>query len=418
MSQNHTPTEQPRSSFPAGESAKAVFEREQAVLKKQTADIQRLADRMGRMEWSESLAEELLAAREAGVDFTQRLAKKAGARGVAAPKISLLKNLFQRQEAQETLAGATFNYVQRVQVDPDPGAHKNSQEAIDAGIVAAMGETEEARDNGVQTLADIVNAGNEARKALAATTQSLGEPQTALLRELMKAAPGAERLYEASQVYRQFAARREQWERLTERILSVFSLRELLTAGVEWSQLMLAPLKTRDALLKEAKEAPVLWVDESNHTPLSALSLMSRHVFSPEERTALLADLREALAPAASPNENNPFFALVSRARDTPLDEEMCRALRAAGLSPSTPGRDGVNAIDLARDCIGIEEGMQTGFPHNAGREDLRDFWEKAFARLEHEDLLTQINPARSVDTKKIGVESSGAIPVRASRRI
>jgi len=377
----------------------------------QALSMQALALKLRARTIDESLADDILASRRAGVDFTARVEqtgfRQHGAGGVN--RNSLLALFFLRAEAKETSAATRIEFRSVVESAPGPTKAKR------AALAAGLGETLEEREEGEKMFATLVADNAKAARQLA-REWTPSPSNRAMAHNLREEGRDIDRLSGWASEAQAFFGARKRWERVAERVLPAFSLKELLDARLPWECLVMAPFSARQALFEEARREPVLWVDHADHTPLSAICLMAGQPFAPEERTALLAQLRASGSPGASSNENNPFFVLAVRALENkPLDEELCRALRAAGHTPSTPGRNGETAMDLAQGGIDQMEGYSASSNKSQGNEQIRQFWENMFVRLEHADLQADIFPLEN-DATADSAKSSG--PARVSRRI
>ena len=120
---------------------------------------------------------------------------------------------------------------------------------------------------------------------------------------------------------------------------------------------------------------------------------------SAPERSELISQLLASGAPAAGPEETNPFYVVAARAFDKkPLDEELCRALRAAGHAPSTPGLNGDTAMDLARQGVESMRASLGSMHQNAttkkALDEIEEKWTRIFCRLESADLMAEVDRA------------------------
>jgi len=380
-----------------------------SVEKKEPLSAEALALKIRARVIDESLADDILASRRAGVDFTARMGQAShrqhGSEGVN--RNSLLALLFLRDEAKET------NDATRIEFETLVNNAAVSKKAKLAALATGLGDSPEERQAGEKLFAKLIGDNAKACRQLAG--EGLDSPANRdIARRLREEGRDVDRLIGWAKEAQAFFSAREQWERVVERVLPEFSLRELIEARLPWESLVLVPFSIRQSLFEEAKRDPALWVDCVDHTPLSAICLMAGRPFAQEERTALLGQLRAARAPAASSNENNPFFVLAMRAFEKkPLDEELCRALRAAGHTPSTPGRNGETAMDLAQGGLSSAQVGLASTPSDNARKETA-FWEKIFARLEHADLQADILPSESE-----GAENQTlAAPARIARRI
>jgi|SRR5476651_43293 len=295
-----------------------------------------LANQLIAANLSSHLADDLVAAHAAGIDFLRANPSCAAAvfRNKSATARPTLLGLFMgRPEARRTAARVQMDLMGELSALPGIAAETRQFFAW-----------QEARLSTPFLIAPIINASASRSKAGARTPDS---------RE------NAQRFIAQMEI---FVAARASWEAVARRVFPLFTLAELFQARLAWSSLLTLPAALLLPLFDQAALRPQLWNDSFGHAPLATLCEMQGDFLSRSERSALIGELRARKSLPMGIEQNNPYFTLAnqvvnpvksvaSRQRSAPaaLDQELWDALFQSELSPIAPS--GRSALDLACEC-------------------------------------------------------------------